>query len=473
MERRNFLKTLGAMALASSAGTQAGTHVHAARKPNFVIVFTDDQGYADVGCFGAPLIKTPRLDRMASEGMRFTDFYSSSPVCTPSRASLMTGCYAQRVGLAAIPQEEGSRAKGFRHVLYPNSTYGLHEDETTMAELLKKEGYATACVGKWHLGHLPPFLPTRHGFDYYYGIPYSNDMRPCPIMRNEEVIEEPAVQETLTKRYTEEAVRFIREHRDEPFFVYLAHNMPHFPLHASEAFRGTSAMGLYGDVIQEIDWSVGQVLDTLAELGLDDNTVVVFTSDNGPWYLYPDQSGLATPLRSAKGTTYEGGMRVPCIMRWPGTIPAGGVCSELAVTFDLLPTFVDLAGGRLPRRRIIDGKDILPLMTGQPGAATPHEAFYYYFGDQLHAVRSGTWKLKFKTALSNEDIYRRFRDADAVIPESLYNLALDPGEQKNMLLGHRDVAERLRALGDAAREELGDSLTGAVGKKVRPIGQVS
>jgi len=470
LDRRTFL---GMMAGSAAGLALGGRALAAARargdRPNFIVIFTDDQGYNDVGCFGAPLIKTPRLDRMAAEGMKFTDFHVAAPVCTPSRAALMTGCYPQRVSLAMIPKDKGSRG-GL--VLFPNSSYGIHSDEITVAELLKDLGYATACVGKWHLGDAPAFSPIRHGFDSYFGIPYSNDMKPTPLMRGEEVIEEPAVQETLTERYTEESVRFITENRDRPFFLYLPHSMPHVPLHVSDRFRGKSAGGLYGDVIECIDWSVGQILDTLSSLGIDENTLVVFTSDNGPWYMCGERGGLATPLRAGKGTTYEGGMREPCIMRWPGRIPAGSVCSELTTTMDLLPTFAKLAGGAAPTDRIIDGKDIWPMMSGQPGARSPYEVFYYYYANELHAVRSGPWKLRLKNTLQHEDIYYRGKDRDAFVREALYNLDTDPGEQKSVLKDHRDIAKRLHALADKAREDLGDSRADVVGKNVRPIGKV-
>ena len=461
--RREFLGQ-SAMVLSALAARQSdAAQTEESRPPNFVVIFTDDQGYADLGCYGAARIKTPRIDQMAAEGMRFTDFYAQ-PVCTPSRAALLTGCYPQRVGLARTPR--GETGENFGSVLFPDSKCGIHENEITLAELLKGNGYATACIGKWHLGHLPPFLPTRHGFDYYYGIPYSNDMKPTPLMRNEEVIEEPAVQETLTERYTEEAVKFIHGNKDKPFFLYLPHNMPHVPLYASEKWRGRSAGGLYGDVIECIDWSVGQVLDALKEAGVDDNTLVIFTTDNGPWLTRGEDGGYATPLRNGKGTTYEGGVRVPCVARWPGKTPAGSVCREMAANFDLYATFARLAGATLPSDRIIDSKDIWPLLSGKPGETTPHECLYYYSQTELQAVRSGAWKLRIDTAPNQGPD----RGRDATFNEYLYDLSIDIGEQKDVLRSHPEVAARLRAFMDKAREDLGDSRSEMVGKNVRPYG---
>ncbi|NUM52826.1 MAG: sulfatase [Candidatus Hydrogenedentes bacterium] len=468
--RRAFIGTsallLGAAARRRRDKDEEKRPTDTPRRPNFVVIFTDDQGYADVGCYGAVRIKTPRIDQMAAEGMRFTDFYAQ-PVCTPSRAALLTGCYPQRVGLALTPRGENGENTGI--VLFPDSKCGIHKDEITLAELLKQAGYATACIGKWHLGHLPPFLPTRHGFDYYYGIPYSNDMVPTPLMRNENVIEEPAVQETLTERYTEEAVEFIHANKDKPFFLYVPHNMPHVPLHTSERWRGKSAGGLYGDVIECIDWGVGRILDALKEAGVDDNTLVVFTTDNGPWLPRGEDGGYATPLRNGKGTTYEGGVRVPCIARWPKRIPAGSVCREMAANFDLYATFANLAGVELPKDRIVDSKDIWPLLSGQQGATTPHEQLYYYHGANLCGVRSGAWKLHLDVA----PVQGPAPKDDAPARENLYDLSIDIGEQKDVAKHHPDIVERLRGLMEQARQDLGDLRTGVTGKNIRPCGTAS
>jgi len=411
-------------------------------QPNFVIIFTDDQGYQDIGCFGSPLIKTPHLDKMAAEGMKFTDFYSANSVCSPSRAALLTGCYPTRVSIPGV--------------LFPRHTVGLHPDEVTIADMLRKKGYSTACIGKWHLGHKPMFLPTRQGFDSYYGIPYSNDMtidpemqladdivlregmtierirkeKPkknwVPLLRNEQVIEYPVDQSTLTKRYTKQAVKFITANKGQPFFLYLPHTMPHIPLFASEQFKGKSERGLYGDTIEEIDWSTGQILKTLKSLGLDENTLVIYTSDNGPWKLSNGRGGHADPLRGYKFQTYEGGMRVPCIMRWPGKIPAGTECSEIAATIDLLPTLAALANTEPPTDREIDGKNIWPLMSGEPDVESPHDAYYFYRGTTLQAVRSGKWKLR--------------REKKQI---ELFDLHADIGESKNLAEKQPEIVEQL------------------------------
>ena len=411
----------------------------ASQRPNLIIIFTDDQGYEDLGCFGAPKIKTPHIDRMANEGMRFTDFYVANSVCSPSRAALLTGCYPDRVGIA--------------NVLFPGHKQGLNPEETSIADMLKAKGYATMCVGKWHIGHKPEFLPTRHGFDAYYGIPYSNDMdldptakfsdsvlfregqsfetlkkrkkNWVPLMRNEEVIEYPVDQTTLTQRYTKESLSFIKANKDKPFFLYLAHTMPHIPLFASPAFKGKSAGGPYGDTIEEIDWSVGEVLQTLKTEGIDNNTIVIFTSDNGPWSLSGGRGGSAHPLRGHKFGTLEGGQRVPCVMRWPDRIPAGKTCSEIASTIDILPTMAHITDSELPKKKI-DGQNILSLMTAEPGAKSPHDYFYYYRRGILEAARSGKWKLRIvkgKPFLYNleEDISEKNSKADA-FPEIVERL---------------------------------------------------
>jgi len=412
-----------------------------------VLIFADDQGYQDIGCFGSPKIKTPNLDRMAAEGMRLTDFYVGAPVCSASRASLMTGCYCARVSVTGV--------------FFPNrSRKGLNPKEITVAEVLKSKGYATACVGKWHLGDEKPFLPTRQGFDSYFGIPYSNDMsitlegrRGPPLMRDEQIVEHPAVQATLTRRYTEEGVEFIRAHKDRPFFLYMPHTMPHVPLFASEKFKGTSARGLYGDVIEEIDWSVGQILGTLRELGLAENTLVVYTSDNGPWLSKGDHGGCALPLRDGKFTTWEGGMREPCIAWWPGKVPAGTSCGEVAATMDVLPTFAKLAGAKVPDDRIIDGKDISPLLFGREGAKSPHATYFF----RNAAVRAGKWKLH----LSGRDTVKK--RPDQVFP-ALYDLSTDIGEDHNVAAENPQLVERLTKLILEHREEIAANR--------RPAGQV-
>ncbi len=395
-------------------------------KPNFVILYADDLGYGDLACYGHPTISTPNLDRMAGEGMRFTQFYSAAPVCTPSRAALMTGRLPIRNGMCSNK----------RGVLFPDSAGGIQPDEILLPEALKKLGYATGMVGKWHLGHLPEYLPTRNGFDEYFGIPYSNDMKPTPLMQNEKAIEEPAVQETLTTRYTLKAIDFIKRHREKPFFLYLAYTFPHVPLHASEAFRDKSLRGLYGDVVEEIDWSVGQVLETLKELALAERTLVVFSSDNGPWLVKEYNGGSAGLLREGKGTTWEGGMREPGIAWWPGTIQAGTVSRELAGTMDLLPTFVKLAGGSIPTDRTIDGADITPVLLGKgPG---PHETFFYYHGETLAAARVGPWKAHFITWELGK------KGPQQHDPPLLFNLEQDPSEKYNVADKHPEAIAKIK-----------------------------
>lgn len=444
ISRRQFLQ--GALVgTAAVLGLLDSAHAlpRAERPPNLVIILVDDLGYQDVGCFGSPLISTPRVDGMAKEGIRFTSYYAQT-VCTPSRASLLTGCYPVRVGLP--------------NVLNPSDKIGISSSEITLAQVLKSRGYATTCIGKWHLGHLPQFLPTRHGFDSFFGLPYSNDMGkqiPVPLMRGEKIIEQPANQDTLTQRYTQEAVKFIETNKDRPFFLYLPHTMVHVPLHVSEKFRGKSKRGLYGDAAEEVDWSTGEVLDTLKRLGLDDNTLVIYTSDNGPWLAQGVNGGCALPLRDGKGTTYDGGVRVPCIMRWPGKIPAGAISDEMVTEMDVLPTFARLAGTSAPEDRIIDGKDIWPLMSGAQGAVSPHETLFFYRANRLQSMRSGKWKLILP--LDGK-------------PLALYDLHADIGESRDLSAEYPRVVQRLSDLAQRCREDIGDTITMTRGINIRPPG---
>ena len=443
--------------------------------PNVVIVFTDDQGYADVGVYGAVGYTTPHLDRLAAEGIRFTDFYAAQAVCTASRAALLTGCYPNRIGMLGA--------------LGPRSNIGISDGETTLAEMLRGAGYATAIYGKWHLGFQDRFLPTRHGFDEFYGIPYSNDMWPLhperpdafpdlPLFENQQVVN-PAVtpedQERFTTEFTERAVDFIRRHADQPFFVYLAHPMPHVPLYVSDRFRGASEQGLYGDVIMEIDWSVGEILRTLAELELEERTLVVFTSDNGPWLSYGNHAGSAGPLREGKGTSWDGGHRVPFLARWPGQIPAGAVCREPAMTIDLLPTIAGLADADLPAHPI-DGRDIWPLLAGDPEARSPQEAYFFYWSRELQAVRAGPWKLHFphsyRYLVEDGADGQPGRYAQRKTPLALFDLHNDLGQQVDLSGTYPEVVQRLKTLAEQARQELGDSRTGDSGTGVRPPGRM-
>lgn len=445
-------------------------------KPNLVIINIDDLGYADIGPFGSTLNRTPNLDRMAQEGRRLTTFYAA-PVCSPSRAALMTGCYPKRV--LPIPG-----------VLFPSNNIGLAPSEITVAELLKSAGYATGMVGKWHLGDQPELLPTRQGFDTWFGLPYSNDMGPAadgvrsnlgdplpdepknpqpplPLMRGETVVQRVfAVDQTqLVDRYTEEAVRFIREHRDRQFFLYLAHNAVHFPLYPSEKFRGKSANGLYGDWVEEMDWSVGEVLNALRAQGLSEKTLVLFTSDNGG-----TPRAVNRPLRGNKGSTWEGGMRVPTIAWWPGTIPAGTSADAICGMFDVLPTFAALAGVGVPAEQKIDGADIRSVLTGEPGSAAPHEVFYYFRGLELEAVRDREWKLALPVTRTNAAGKAQAKGANEEKTTRLYNLKTDVGESQDVAAQHPEIVARLQVLVSRVKDDLG--LRDA-GPGTRPLGKVA
>ncbi len=424
-------------------------------RPNVVIVFCDDLGYGDLACFGHPSIATPNLDRMAREGQKWTSFYAAAPVCTPSRAALLTGRLPIRTGMCSES----------RRVLFPDSAGGLQPEEITIADALRSAGYATACVGKWHLGHLPQYLPTQQGFDSYFGIPYSNDMdrlasspkgraaflnpKPeyfnVPLLRDNQEIERPADQYSITRRYTEQAVRFIAAARQEPFFLYLAHNMPHVPLFASQPLQNTSLRGLYGDVVEEIDWSVGQVLDALRRSGKAENTLVLFTSDNGPWLIFDQQGGSAGPLREGKGSTWEGGMREPAIFWWPGTIQPG-VVRQLGSTLDMLPTCAALAGAKLPADLVLDGYDISPALLGT-GPSLRQEMFFYR-DTQLYAVRKGPFKLHFTTQAG-------YNDKPLVLdPPALYHLEHDPSEKYDIAKNHPGAVAELEALAQEHRRTM-------------------
>lgn len=440
--KRNLFKTALSSGLlmsiapfVKSYGTQSKVDT-----PNFIVIFTDDMGYGDIGVYGHPNHQTPWLDKMAEEGKKFTDFYVAAPVSTPSRAALLTGRFPVRSGMASKK----------RRVLFPNSNGGLPPSEITMAKLLKSKGYKTAAIGKWHLGHQSPYLPTNHGFDSYFGIPYSNDMDRVeetnyfiladrerfeaynvPLMHDEQIVERPADQRTITRRYTDEAIAKIKEFKGDPFFIYLAHSMPHIPLFRSKEFKGVSRGGIYGDVIEEIDWSVGQILEALQEEGLSENTLVIFTSDNGPWLSYKTHGGSAGLLRGGKGGTFEGGMRVPAIFWWPGKIKPG-VEMEMATTLDILPTFAKLASIDLPDDRVYDGYDITPILfeTG----TNPRDVILYYRDTEIFAVRKGDFKAHFITQQEYGNEQPTIHDVPL-----LYNLREDPSEQFDVSADHPDV----------------------------------
>jgi len=448
------------------ATSLAATSAAAAESPNFVVIFADDLGYGDLGCFGNPTIETPNLDGLAREGMQFSQFYSAACVCTPSRAAIMTSRLPIRSGMCAhVPR-----------VLFPDSTGGLPADEVTIAEALKGQGYATACVGKWHLGHLPQYLPTSNGFDSYFGIPYSNDMLarpargdrgaypPLPLMRDMKVLESSPDQRLLTRRYTEEAIKFIRQSTADgsakPFFLYMPHTMPHVPLFASGKFEGTSLRGLYGDVVEEIDWSVGRILATLREQGVADNTLVWFTSDNGPWLIKNQNGGTAGLLRGGKGSTWEGGMREPTIAWWPGRVASGTINRQLGSTLDVMPTILALAGAKMPDDRVIDGYDLAPVLFDE--GESPRQEMFYYRGTDLYAVRKGPWKAHFRT----QDGYGQ-PEPEMHDPPLLYHLEHDPSERFDLAKDHPEVLSEIKALVQSHKANLVPGEMQLLGRSLR------
>lgn len=467
--------------------------IHAAETPNIVFIVADDMGYADLGTQGATGFKTPNLDRLAAEGTRFTNFYVAQAVCTASRAALMTGCYPNRIGMQGA----------YNHT----SRDGMADEEWLLPEMLKDRGYTTAGCGKWHLGTRMKFHPIRHGFDEWLGIPYSNDnskyhpslaaeMPPLSFYDGEKIIEHDPDQALFTSRFTQRAVQFIERNAARPFFLYLPHVMPHVPIFASEKFKGRTSLGLYGDVMEELDWSVGEVLDTLKRLKLEERTLVVFISDNGPFLSYGEHAGSARPLREGKLTTFEGGVRVPCLVRWPGHVPSARVCAEPFMGIDWLPTLTEIVGGKASTRKI-DGLSAKGLILGEKDARPPHEALFFYSGTAFQAVRSGPWKLHFAhpyitvaakpgrggkpsnfgklaptsiTQSGVEGIATRHGYRIEQLELSLFNLDTDPGETKNVAAEHPDVMKKLSALAEAARQDLGDSLQSIKGSGLRAPG---
>jgi arylsulfatase len=455
----------------------------AGREPNVVIIFMDDMGYADIGCFGARGYGTPNIDRLAAEGRKFTNFHVAQAVCSASRAALMTGCYANRVGIHGA--------------LGPKAKHGISDSETTLAEVFKTRGFATCAIGKWHLGRPRRFLPKQHGFDEYFGLPYSNDMWPfhperppgaasgfpdLPLIEGDEVIDPEVTaedQSRLTAEFTARAVDFIGRSKARPFFLYLAHPMVHVPLFVSERFKGKSGRGLFGDVMMEVDWSVGEVLEALKRGGIDRETLVIFSSDNGPWLSYGDHAGSAGPLREGKGTSWEGGTRVPCVMRWPGKIPAGTTSNAMLMTIDLLPTLAGLAGAGLPEAKI-DGLDVWPLLSGDGTARNPHEFYaFYYETNELQAIATGDgrWKLQLPHTFRTLDgpagtggRPSRYRQVKLGEPE-LYDLEADVSESRNVAAAHPEEVRRLSAFAERMRADLGDALTGREGDGRRPAGR--
>jgi arylsulfatase A-like enzyme len=457
-------------------------HPKKTSNPNVVIIFMDDMGYGDPDFNAGIGYTTPNMDKLAAEGMRFTNFYAAQPVCTASRAGILTGCYPNRIGMYGA--------------FSPWTKEALNPKEETIASLLKKKGYQTCMVGKWGLGSLPPFTPVHYGFDKYLGLLYSNDMWPntsegIPVTdTSSKLYKEPPLalyngdnvskyiqtmedQGELTQEYTKFACNFIRQNKDHPFFLYLAHSMVHIPIACSPAFRGKSGVGLFGDVMEEVDWSVGQIMKTLKEAGVDKNTLIVFTSDNGPWLNYGNYAGNTAGLREGKGTNFEGGIREPCAMSWPGHIPAGTVCNKIASTIDLLPTIANICNGSLPDHKI-DGVNILPLLLNNPSANPRKEFVYYYHQNSLEAIRKGQWKLVFPHKSKSYKVYppgndgKSGRIAEVKVPMALYNLSVDPGETIDVQEQYPDIVKQLETLAEEYRKDLGDNLRGIEGTGTRP-----
>lgn len=473
--------------LLSASGCTDKTNTHNISKPNIILILTDDMGYGDLVSNGAIQTETPHLDKLANQGMRFTNFYVSHAICSASRAALLTGCYANRVGIHGA--------------LNPHANIGLNQEEETIAEILKVQGYSTAAVGKWHLGHHHEFLPLQHGFDEFLGLPYSNDMWPLyydntriipqdyerkstfpelPLIKDNKKIREIKTiedQDELTTIYTEAAVDFIQRNKENPFFLYFAHSMPHVPLAVSDKFRGKSDQGLYGDVMMEIDWSVGEIVNTIAKYNLTESTLIIFLSDNGPSLSFGDHAGSAGGLREGKGTSFEGGQRVPCIMKWPNIIPKGTVCNKMAATMDILPTLAAITNGQLPEKKI-DGVNIFSLFKNEPETNPRRTLLYYYGNNQLEAVRVDNWKLIFP---HNHRSYENALPGIGGLPGEhkrrttkleLYDLRRDPGERYNVIDQFPDIVNKLQKVAEKARDDLGDSLTGNKGKNRREPGVI-
>lgn len=445
--------------------------------PNIVLIFTDDQGYQDVGVFGSPNINTPHLDKMASEGLKLTNFYAAQAVCSASRAAILTGCYPNRIGIHGA--------------LMPNAKIGLAHQEVTIAEMLQQKGYATGIFGKWHLGDHPDFMPLNHGFDEFFGIPYSNDMwpnhpqqgpifdfDPLPLYENEVVIDTLMDQSNLTTQITQKSVEFIKRNKDKPFFLYVPHPQPHVPLFVSDKFKGKSERGLYGDVIMEIDWSVGEIMNALKEAHVDDNTLVIFTSDNGPWLAYGNHSGSAEPLREGKGTAWEGGQREPFIAHFPGKIPSGTTKKTPLMAIDILPTIADIVGADLPRNEI-DGKSAWKLFKGETEESPQDAYFFYYKKNELHGVRYGKWKLYFPHSYRTMNGQEQGKDGlpgeykmIGLEEIELYDLENDISETKNLASENPEVVAKIKLLANDMRSQLGDSLLELEGSETRLAGQL-